>query len=114
MNIRFQTGGPDALVALAERARRRLEFRLMHRKGHVACIAVKLGDTGGRRSRQDSYGVLRVQLCDLPAATVVDAGANANATTDRVVDRVGRLAAAQLHGTGAEKRSSAWTKEMAA
>jgi hypothetical protein len=44
----------------------------------------------------------------------VDVGADAYATIDRAVDRVGRLAEAQLHGTGAEERSSTWLKEMAA
>ena len=114
MDIRFQNQGPDTLFALSEHARRRLEFRLMHRKDDVAHIAVKLGDTGSCRGRQDSYCVLRVQLRDLPAATVVEVGGrDAFATIGRGVDRVGRLVEAQLNDAGAEKRNSIRMKEMA-
>jgi hypothetical protein len=103
MDIRFQNRGPDSHRALSEHARRRLEFRLMHRKVDVAHITVKLGDTGSRSGHQDSYCVLRVQLRDLPAATVVEVGGDAYATIDRGVDRVGRLVEAQLSGAGPDK-----------
>lgn len=114
MDIRFQNRGPDTHLALSEHARRRLEFRLMHRKDDVVHIAVKLGDTGSRRGHQDSYCVLRVQLRDLPAATVAEVGGDAYEMIDSAVNRVGRLVEAQLNGAGAERRNSTRMKEMAA
>lgn len=114
MDIRFQNRGPDHHPALSEHARRRLEFRLMHRKDDVVHLAVKLGDTGSRRGRQDSYCVVRVQLRDLPAATVVEVGGDPYSTIDRGVDRVGRLVEAQLNRAGAERRNSPSMKEMSA
>jgi hypothetical protein len=114
MEIRFQTRGPGTHLALSEHARRRLELRLVHRKDTVAYIAVRLGDAARRRGHQDSYCVLRVQLRDLPATTVVDVGGNAYATIDRAVDRVGRLVEAQLNGAAADKQDSTRMKKLAA
>ena len=114
MDIRFHTRGPNTVFALVEHARRRLEFRLVHRKDRVSHIAVKLGGTGSRRDHQDTYCVLRVKLRGLPAATVVDVGADDYATIDRAVDRVGRLAEAQLRRNGATQRRSTQLKEMTA
>jgi len=114
MDIRFENRGADTHFALSEHTRRRLEFRLMHRRDRVAYISVKLDANASRMGHQGSYCLLRVQLRDLPAATVVDLGGDAHAMIDRAVDRVGRLVEAQLNGAGVEKRNSTRMKELAA
>jgi hypothetical protein len=96
MDIRFQTPGGHGATALADHARRRLKLRLQHRSDQLAYIAVKLGDTGSRRGRSDTYCVVRVQLTGLPAASVVDVGRDAYDTIDRASDRAGRLVEEQL------------------
>ncbi|ODV13448.1 MAG: hypothetical protein ABT20_02025 [Rubrivivax sp. SCN 70-15] len=117
MEIRFiaQAGrGRNGDAALADHARRRLHFRLMHRSDRVAHIAVRLGDTGGRRGRGDTYCVMQVQLRGAPAATVVDIGADAYDTVDRAADRVARLAELQLRGVDAARPPSAGAGAVAA
>lgn len=114
MDIRFHTRGGSAPLALAEHARSRLEFRLMDRSDRVVQIAVQLGDTGSERFRHDCYCILRVQLRGLPAATVVDVGADAHATIDRAVERLGRLTEAQLAGAADARRHHISSKVMVA
>lgn len=84
------------------------------RSDHVVHIAVQLGDIGSGRFRQDCYCVMRVQLRGLPAATVVDVGADAHATIDRAVERLGRLTEAQLAGAAEAPPRQMSPKEMVA
>lgn len=86
----------------------------MERRDRVVHIAVQLGDMGSERSRQDGYCILRVQLRGLPAATVVDVGADPHATIDRAVERLGRLTEALLAGTAHAPPHRMSPKEMVA
>ncbi len=99
MDIRFQTHATHADAALADHARRRLRFRLLHRSDRVAYIAVKFGGTGSRRGHRDTYCAMRVQLDGVPATTVVDVGQDAYDTIDRAAERLGRLVEEQHRST---------------
>lgn len=96
MDIRFLTAKVHADADLAERARRCLQFGLLHRSNNVDYIEVKFGDAAGRRPHRDSYCIMRVKLHGVPAATVVDIGTDAFSAIDRATDRVCRLTEAQL------------------
>jgi len=100
MDIRFQTAKAHTDAELAERARRSLQFGLLHRSSDVDYIEIKLGDAPGRRPHQDSYCIIRVKLHGTPAATVVDIGSDPFSVIDRATDRVCRLAEAQLRRSG--------------
>lgn len=104
MDIRFQNHATHADAALADHARRRLWFRLLHRSDRVVHVAVRFGDTGSRRGRHDTYCAVRVQLDGIPAATVVDIGADAYDTIDRAADRAGRFVEEQLRMVDAGPR----------
>ena len=99
MDIRFQTAMTRADVELAEHAFRTLQFRLQHQSNRVDYIEIKLGNSGGRRSRKDSYCIVSVKLRDAPSSTVVDIGTNVYNAIDRASDRVCRLAQAQMRLT---------------
>ncbi len=96
MDIRLLNRAIQGDDDLAEHARRRLSFRLMHRSDRIAHVSVKLGSTGSRRGHHDTYCVMCVQLRGAPAATVVDIGADVHDTIDRAADRVSRLAEERL------------------
>lgn len=114
MDIRLIDRTGQGHDGLADHARRRLSYRLMHRSDRIAHVLVKLGGTGGRRGRQDTYCVMHVQLRGARAATVVDIGADAHDTIDRAADRVSRLTEEQLRLAEGRPRPSSNAKEIAA
>jgi len=114
MDIRFHTHATQADTALADHARRRLQLQFLHLSDRVSYIAVKFGDTGSRRGRRDAYCSVRVQLGGVPAATVVDVGADAYDTIDRAADRVGRLVKEQLRTVDTGRRRGARLADTAA
>ncbi len=94
MDIRFVAHAASSQRihdGLADHARRRLQFRLRHRSERLAHISVRLGDTRSGLDRQEAYCIMQIQLRDVPAATVVDIGADAYDTIDRAADRVAQL-----------------------
>lgn len=117
MDIRFNAraaSGQSGHGRLMEHARRRLLVHLRHCSDRVAHVSVRLGDTGSRRGRRDTYCLMRVQVRGAPAATVVDIGADAYDTIDRAAGRAGRLAEEQLRVAGGRRPSSARPEELAA
>jgi len=96
VDIRFQSATAPADVELAAYARRCLLLRLQHRSDRVVRIDAELVDAAGRVPRRDSYCIFSVKLHGLPAATVVDVGADVRLAIDRAADRAGRLAEEQL------------------
>lgn len=96
MDIRFQSATASADVELAAYARRSLLLRLQHRSDSVVRIDAELVDAAGRLPRSDSYCIFSVKLHGLPAATVVDVGADVHLAIDRAADRAGRLAEEQV------------------
>lgn len=107
MDIRLIAGPADGRAGrdrLADHACRRLQMRLMHTSDPVAHVSVKIGGTGGRRERRDTYCVMRVQVRGAPPATVADIGSDAYQTIDRTADRLGRLVNEQLRLAGDAKR----------
>ena len=100
MDIRFQSATAPADVELAAYARRCLLLRLQHRSDRMVRIDAELVDAAGRLPRRDSYCIVSVKLHGLPAATVVDVGADVHLAIDRAADRAGRLAEEQLRQAG--------------
>lgn len=96
MDIRFQSERPPADVELAAYARRCLLIRLQHRNDRVHHIDVELVDAAGRVPQRDSYCIVRMKLHGLPAATVVDVGADVHLAIDRAAHRAARLAEEQV------------------
>ena len=93
MNVDFQGRGLPIPVALADHARRRLQFVLRNRAEFVRRVVVRLGDTNSRRGHNDMYCLMRVHMSDALSATVVDIGPDIHDAIDRVADRVGRVVA---------------------
>ena len=93
--------------ALAEHARRRLHYVLIHRGDVIRRIVVRLGGTGGRRGPNDMYCLMQVHMSDALVATVVDMGPHVHDVIDRATDRVGRLVAAHFDQAPRERRSTA-------
>lgn len=96
MDIRLIDRRGQAHDELAEHARRRLSYRLMHRSDRIGHVLVKLGETGGHRGQRDVYCLMQVQLHNAQSATVVDIGVDPHETIDRAADRVCRLTEEQL------------------
>ncbi|WP_157265647.1 HPF/RaiA family ribosome-associated protein [Azohydromonas aeria] len=96
MEIRVHVPHAHAGDALADHARRRLLYVLMHRQHRVRRIEVRLGDTRSRRGLHDHYCVIQLQFTDAPALTVVDGGEDLYDVIDRAADRAGRLASERL------------------
>lgn len=96
MDIRFQSERAPADVGLAAHARRCLLLRLQHRDDRVDRIDVEWVDATGRVPQRDSYCIVRMKLHGLPAATVVDVGADVHVAIDRAANRAGRLAEEQV------------------
>ncbi|MBL8350994.1 MAG: hypothetical protein JNL87_11850 [Burkholderiaceae bacterium] len=96
MDIRFQSERTPADVELAAYARRCLLLRLQHRDDRVDHVDVELVDAAGRVPQRDSYCIVRMKLHGLPAATVVDVGADVHFAIDRAAHRAGRLAEEQV------------------
>ncbi len=92
MDIRSQSATAPADVELAAYAPRCLLLRLQHPSDRVVRINAELVDAAGLVPRRDSYRIVSVKLHGLPAATVVDVGADVHL----VIDRAGRLAEEQL------------------
>ena len=112
MDIRFQSATAPADVELAAYARRCLLLRLQHHSDRVVRIDAELVDAAGRVPRRDSYCIVSVNLLGLPAATVVDVGADVHLAIDRAADRAGRLAEEQLRQAGSPRAPR--TEEVAA
>ena len=116
MDIRFiarPADGRSGHDGLLDHARQRLRLRLRHRTERVAHVSVRLGDSGSLRGLRDTYCVMRVQLRDVPAATVVDIGADACHTIDRATDRVGQLVEALLSVADGRRPASAGSEAAA-
>lgn len=96
MEIRVHVPHAYAGDALADHARRRLMYVLMHRQHRVRRIEVRLGDTRSRRGLQDRYCLIQVHFTDAPALTVVDGGEDLYEVIDRAADRAGQLAGERL------------------
>jgi len=117
MDIRFiahGTSGRGVPERLADHARFRLRFRLRHRSERLAHLSVGLGFAGRGPDGQEAYCVMQVQLRDVPAATVVEIGADAYDTIDRATDRVGQLVEEMLSVADGRRPPSARAKEVAA
>lgn len=100
MEIRVHVPRTYAADALADHARRRLLYVLMHRQDRVRRVEVRLGDTRSRRGLRDRYCLVQVRLTDAPPVTVVDGGTDLYDVIDRAVDRAGRLAGDRLRQAG--------------
>lgn len=96
MDIRFRSERAPADVVLAAYARRCLLLRLQHRDDRVDHVDVELVDAAGRVPQRDSYCIVRLKLHALPAATVVNVGADVHLAIDRAAHRAGRLAEEQV------------------
>jgi ribosome-associated translation inhibitor RaiA len=83
-------------AALADHARRRLQYVLRARQHEVERIDVRMGDTGSRRGQQDGYCKIQVKLVRAGVATVVDIGKDLYEAIDRAVDRAARMAMERL------------------
>lgn len=112
MDIRFQSATAPADAELAAYARRCLLLRLKHRSDRVVRIDAEFVDAAGGVPRRDSYCIISVKLLGLPAATVVDVGADVHLAIDRAADRAGRLAEEQLRQAGSPRAPR--TEEVAA
>lgn len=82
MDIRIHDREAVPQAAVSAHARQRLQCRPAHRSDRVRHVEVRLGSTGNRRSHEDIYCLMQVQLDGAPAATVVDIGADAFDTID--------------------------------
>lgn len=100
VDIRIQGARGAADVELAAYARSCLMLRLQHRDDRVDRFDIELVDWAGRVPQRDSYCIVRMKLHGLPAATVVDVGADIHLLIDRAVDRARRLADEQVRQAG--------------
>jgi hypothetical protein len=96
MDIRVQASGAPCTPALAAHVRRSLRGGLLHRNDRVDRVEVRLGAGRGQDGDHDTYCLMQVHLSGESAATVVDMGADMEATIERAAARVGRLAVAKL------------------
>jgi putative sigma-54 modulation protein len=109
MNIDIQSLGFPITPALANHARRRLQFGLTRHSVRIRRIVVRLGDQNGPRGGEDKFCRIRVYLFDAPMAVVVEIGADLYAVIDRTADRVGRAVVKHLdrsRDTGRRARSN--------
>jgi len=109
MDIRVQASGAPCTPALAAHVRRSLHDRLLQRSDRVARVEVRLGSGRGRAGDHDTYCLMQVHLSGASAATVVDMGADMEATIERAAERVGRLAVAKLDAAKARPAGGATT-----
>lgn len=112
--IAHGTNGRGVPERLADHARLRLRFRLRHRSGRLAQLSVRLGETGSSSGGKQAHCVMRVQLRDAPAATVVEMGSDAYDTIDRATDRVAQLVEKMLGVADGRRLPSARTRQVAA
>lgn len=103
MDIRYLSERIPADVELVAYARRCLLLRLQHRGDRVDRVDVELVDSANRMLQRDSYCIVHMKLHGLPAATVVDVGADIHLVIDRAADRAGRLAQEQLRQAGSPR-----------
>lgn len=96
MEIRIRARDLPCAAALADHARRRLFYALMHRMGHVERVDVRLDDVPDPSGRRGRYCVIQVRLAGLPAATVVNIAASLSEAIDRAADRAARLVNGQI------------------
>lgn len=96
VDIRLQSATAPANVGLAAHARRCLLLRPQHRSERVARMDAEFVDAAPHVPRRDSHCIVSVKLHGLPAATLVEVGADVHLAIDRAADRAGRLAEEQL------------------
>jgi hypothetical protein len=100
MDIRVRARDDRADEAVADHARRRLYYALMHRSDHVERVDVRFGGAAAPRRPQGRYCVIRVQLAGLPAATIVSIATSEREAIDGAADRAGGLVNGQILAAG--------------
>ena len=96
MQIDIQSLGFPITGALADHARRRLQFVLTRRSDRIQRVVVRLGDENGPRGGVDKFCRIQVRLFNAPAAVIEEVGSELYAVIDRATDRVGRVVVKHL------------------
>ena len=96
MNIDIQSLGFPITGALADHAKRRLQFVLTRRSDRIQRVVVRLGDENGPRGGVDKFCRIQVRLFNAPVAVIEEVGSELYAVIDRATDRVGRVVVKHL------------------
>ena len=96
MHIDIQSLGFPITGALADYARRRLQFVLTRRSDRIQRVVVRLGDENGPRGGVDKFCRIQVRLFNAPVAVIEEVGHELYAVIDRATDRVGRVVVKHL------------------
>ena len=96
MHIDIQSLGFPITAALADHARRRLQFVLTRRSDRIQRVVVRLGDKNGPRGGVDKFCRIQVRLFNAPVAVIEEVGHELYAVIDRATDRVGRVVVKHL------------------
>ena len=107
MNIDIQSLGFSITAALAEHAKRRLQFVLTRRSDCIQRVVMRVGDENGPRGGVDKFCRIQVYLIDAPLAAVEDIGCDLYAVIDRATDRVGRVVVKHLDRSRIGRRQGA-------
>lgn len=112
MNIHIQSLGFSITAALAEHAKRRLQFVLTRRSACIQRVVMRVGDENGPRGGVDKFCRIQVYLLDAPLAAVEDVGCDLYAVIDRATDRVGRVVVKHLDRSRLGRRQGADTAKL--
>ena len=107
MNIDIQSLGFSITAALAEHAKRRLQFVLTRRSDCIQRVVMRVGDENGPRGGVDKFCRIQVYLIDAHLAAVEDIGCDLYAVIDRATDRVGRVVVKHLDRSRIGRRQGA-------
>lgn len=107
MNIDIQSLGFPITAALAQHAKRRLQFVLTRRSECIQRVVMRVGDENGPRGGVDKFCRIQVYLIDAPLAAVEDIGCDLYAVIDRATDRVHRVVVKLLDRSRTGRRQAA-------